>query len=74
MTEKAKTRILGNQRHKLHIFRIESRYEDGTPEVVRLIKDTQTCELSTDITMNNFFTAYVPDIDYKEHAGEIPTV
>lgn len=63
-----------NQPYKLVVFRVISRYEDGTPENLMLVKDTGTVELSENPQENNFVTAYMPDTDYRQYAGEIPTL
>lgn len=42
------------------LFRIESTFEDGVPEVLRLVRPEQHVELSSDVRQNQFFTAYVP--------------
>lgn len=44
---------------KVSLFRIESRYEDGTPENLTLIKENMTVELSNDPEKNYFLIAYV---------------
>jgi hypothetical protein len=70
----AKVIKLGGEQYKLTLFRIISRYEDGTPEVLNLVTDLQTCELSENPDQNHFLTAYMPDIDFSSESGKIPTI
>lgn len=65
---------IGGEPYRLTVFRIISRYEDGTPEVLNLVKDVQTCELSRNPDENCFMTAYMPDLDHSEDKGKIPTI
>jgi hypothetical protein len=44
------------RRMKLTLFRVQTRYEDVT-----LIPEDMTCELSTDVTKNEFILAYTPE-------------
>lgn len=47
---------------------------NGTPEVIRWVRDTELLELSTDDARNYFFSAYVGVTDYGYFAGQIPTI
>lgn len=60
--------------YKQAVLRVESRYEDGTPEVLRLIKETSTAELAIDETRNHFIIVYIPIMDHSKYKGEIPTI
>lgn len=59
---------IGDTEHVATVFRIESRYEDGTPENLTLIKDDTVVELSEDPSKNHFLVGYVPKLDYSEYA------
>ncbi len=65
---------IGGISYRLAIFRVNTRREDGTPDQCTLVKDLDTVELSENPDENHFFTAYIQKVDYKEHAGEIPTI
>jgi hypothetical protein len=51
---------LGGRMYDLVVLRVQSRYEDGTPEDVTVLKNDMTVELSTDQARNEFVTAYLP--------------
>ncbi len=48
-------------RYRLTVFRVETRYEDGTPEDVVRIKPDMTCELNPDdSSKNEFIIGFMP--------------
>lgn len=53
------------ERYELRLLRVESYYEDDSPEDVVILKDDCVVELSDDETRNHFVTAYV-------HVGNVP--
>ena len=66
--------IIGNDKYDLVLLRVESRFEDGRPEVLRLIGMDQTCELSKNPQENCFHIAYLKLGKTEQYAGQIPTV
>lgn len=72
--KKARVIKIGGETYNLTVFRVISRYEDGTPEVLNLVPDLQTCELSKNPDENCFFTAYMPEVDHTKQKGKIPTL
>ena len=65
---------IGGTSYRLVVFRVNTRKEDGTPDQCTMVEDLDTVELSENPDENHFFTAYIQKTDYKEHAGEIPTI
>lgn len=43
------------------VARIQSRYEDGMPEDITLLRDDMVIELSEDVSKNHFITVYVDE-------------
>lgn len=66
--------FLGNDKYEMTLLRIESRHEDGRPEVLRTIGMDQHCELSENPEENCFLIGYVNMGDFKRHAGKLPTI
>ncbi len=65
---------IGGQQYKLVVLRVDSRRADGRPENVTVIEDDDRAELSSDPDRNCFITAYVPILNYRKFAGQIPTI
>lgn len=61
MAKRPDRKFIGDRQYKLTVFRIESEYEDGTPENLTLIKDSIVCELSDDPEKNKFMLVYVAE-------------
>jgi hypothetical protein len=58
-------KFIGTEEYVLVILRVQSTYENGTPEDLTLITDDLVCELSEDSSKNKFITAYVPKNQIK---------
>lgn len=47
------------------VMRVQDRYENGAPENLTYIPDDMTCELSEDVSKNEFVIAYVTRKSFK---------
>lgn len=66
--------VVGDVPMKFTFVRIHSRFEDGEPETLQVVRKNQPFELSSNKEFNCVLTAYIPDVDYSKHAGQIPTI
>ena len=55
---------IGGEWYVLSVFRVQERYEDGTPEDMTLIKEDGVAELSTDPSKNQFITGFIREEEY----------
>lgn len=52
---------IGSKRYRLTVFRIKSKFPNGTPRLVERVPMEATMRLSDNPEENEFFTAFVPE-------------
>lgn len=55
------------------LLRVESRLPDGTPDMLRCIRNDDNVELSENLEENCFLMVYSKDNDFSKFAGQLVT-
>lgn len=61
MAKPPEHKFIGTKRYRLAIFRVKSRFPNGTPRLCERVPDIATVVLSDNVEENEFFTCYIPE-------------
>ena len=54
-------KFIGSKRYKLAVFRVKTRFPNGSPRLAERLPEEGTAVLSDNVEENEFFTCYIPE-------------
>ncbi len=61
MSHRPARKIIGSEHYRLCVFRIKSKFPNGTPRLIERCPDEATIVLDEDMTKNEFVVGYVSE-------------